>query len=328
MFLQSLKRPLPRVIAFIFLIAIAIWFRGFLFSYEGIILFDFYEMPFYGLVKYIFTGNDLVEKIVTFILVLFIALFLLQINTRHIIIKQRTYLPALIYILVCSSFVPLQSINPAVFAAFFIVLALDRLYTVNKSQKPLSNLFLSSFLISIATLFYFPSIVGLLLIFFSLVILNQSSLRSWLIVLFGYVAPLFFLTFYFYYFESQNFILVDVLEKGIAPMPHRMFYDGIIYKMLYGFSGLMLIVGTLFLLGSLTTQKIDVRKYQSILLGFLIFFGSFALIVPFASAEIIYLIAIPFAFILANYFTLSRNRFWPEFFLSLMFVFTILMQIF
>jgi len=65
-------------------------------------------------------------EIIACILLIVNSLWLTRISTKFILIKTRTYLPALFYGFICSGMVFLQDLNPALFAVICIIPAIEK----------------------------------------------------------------------------------------------------------------------------------------------------------------------------------------------------------
>lgn len=325
MLLKFFKRPLPSVFITMLFIAILLWLQSFLLINKTSYYFEGYEMPFYSIIRNLAGGSSFIERIFAFIVLIASSLYLIQLNTKHILIKYRTYLPTLLFVILSSSFLPLQKINPGLFAAFFLILSIDNLFSAYESSNHLDRIFKASLFTAIASLFYFPTVFFLALIIISLFILRFVSLRDWIVALVGFITPWFFVFFYNYFFKDDLGSIQSIIAKAIEIPEYQRFY-GISFTIFYSYAGLLLIITTLYLLKVFPTQKIITRKNYSIFIWFIILSAAIAFLVGFSSIEIIYLASIPTTFFFSNFFTFSRSRLWPEFLFSILVVLSILMQ--
>lgn len=325
MLLKFFKSSTPGILVAIIAMSFLIWaksiFSSQLFSFD----FDSYPMPLYVLIKNLMGGNILIEKIIALIITIASALYLIQLNTKHILIKYRTYLPALLYILFASSFVPLQRINPAVFASPFLILAIDNLLSSYENKNPLDRFFKASFLIALGSLIYLPLGVFIILVFISLIILNNNGIRQWLTVLFGFITPWLLALIYYFVWHSSPEMLFTIVSHALAPIGIIGYY-GLAFTVFYSFVSFLLLISLFFLLGNLPTQKINIRKYYSLFIWMGLFSAVIALFLAFSSIEIVYLAAIPSTFVIANYFTFAKSKFWSELFFSILLILTALVQ--
>ncbi len=325
MLLKFFKRPLPRVFLAIVLLAIVSWLKSFISGERFPFYFDNSPMPLYDLLISLLGHNLLIQRIVAFSLLLLCAVLIIQLNTKHILIKYRTYLPPLFFVLLSSSFLPLQRLNPALFAAVFLIISIDYILSAYSSNKPLDNFFKASFFIAIASLFYFAAWFYILVVFIGIIILRPPSIRDWLVSILGFITPWLFLVFYQYFFHDDLSYVVNLLDTVSTPIEISRFY-GVLFTVFYSFSGLLLIITLFYFIGGLPTQKVSIRKYYSVFIWFLVISAGVAFLSPFSSIEITYLAAIPSAFIFSNFFTFSTSRIWTEVLFSILIIIAVLMQ--
>lgn len=326
MVLKFFKRPLPSILFTIVLIGVLSWTRNLFGASEVVVSFNDYPMPLFILVATLLPSAGIWSKLIALLLVTVNGLLLIQLNTKFILIKNRTHLPALFYIAVCSAIVPLQGLNPALFAAFFAILAIDSIFSTLE-QNPLDGTFKAGFFIALSTLFYLPSVSLLLVLFFAITILNLNGLRPWLSSLFGFLIPVSFAFFFFYYLKD-NFALLETIQQVYSTSSEFGFGGLSIPNIIVlSFFALLLVVSSVFLLSSLPTQKISVRKYYSIFLWMIVFVGVVTALFSAAGIEMVFLFTVPFSFLLSTFFTFSRSRFWPETLFILLLLITLFIQI-
>lgn len=327
MFLKFFKKQLPSVFTVIILVGIASWIVTFINPYaaNG---FENYQMPLYTLITYYIPAQTFLSKLFAFLMIVINSIFLIQLNARFNLIKNRTYLPTLFYILICSGLSCLHGINPAAYSSFFIILSVSKLFA-SAEVNTLDNLFKSGFFVSIAALFYLPSVTIIALLFIGIAILNIRGLRPWLSAIAGFATPLFFTFCYYYFFTDSPTILFSLATNSFNFTPLYTFASlGIAYHIFAGFLILLVLISITFLLRAMGMQKIIIRKYYNILLWLL--FGTLGVMLfsVGTSIEIIIILAIPLSFILSFFFNFSRNRFWSELLFIVLIAGVLSMQLF
>jgi hypothetical protein len=325
MILKFFKQTLPSVFILITVVAMLLWLKSTITSAHFESYFDSVKMPFYLGIANIIGNSIILSKVFGFIMLLFSAFSLLQFNSKHIIIKYRTYLPSLFYILLSSSFVPLQRLNPAVFASFFLIIAINQIFSVYDNSKPLDNIFKAGLFVGIAALFYLPAIFYFVLLLIAILIIKSIDFRDLTAALFGFLTPWFFYFSYHYLVNDNALAIFQIFEVtwNVRPAEKEL---GMLFIVFYSFCGLIFVISSTFLLRSLPTQKISIRKFHTIFLWFILISGAITFFVPFCSVEMLYIASFPVSFIISNYFTFSKNKFWTEsFFISLL-VLSLLMQ--
>jgi len=319
MFLNTLKSNQPLVIVLIILSGILLWFYSILAPIGIAIPSDSFNMPFYEVFAKNLAYNSFLSILISFLLVLVQAFLLVQFNKKHIVINYRTYLPAFFYILLASSFVQLQRLNPVIIGSIFIFAAINFIYSTYRTEYALSRLYLAGFFVSIASLFWGPFAVFILIIWISLVILRPFIGREWIVGALGFLTPyLFVFTYYFVFLEeSQVNGLINNFTRGFL-LIKDFFSLHFSYYIFYGFLLLTIALASYTIVNNFQKKKIKNRKFFEInwwlFLICVIMFGVFRNI----TYEIIYIISIPISFLLTDYFYTSRKSWYLNLVLFIM----------
>ena len=325
MLLKFFKQTLPQVIVMIILLTALMWIKSFFSDQAYPFYFDSIKMPFYASITSWLSSNILYGRILAFIVMLFTGFYLLQINSKHIIIKQRTYLPAFFYLVLISSFTPLHQINPAVFASLLIVFVLDHILAIYHKENVLDNLFRAGFYISIASLFYAPAILYFIALLLSVISIRSFNLREWFAPFFGLITPWLFYFFYHYFVNNDFFTIYRTLNLNLFTEVNND-SNGVLLYILYAYGTLLFIITGFFLVNTLPTQKISVRKFHGAFFWFNLVSIAIIILIPSVSVEIAYIAIIPVIFQLTHYFATATRKFWPNFLFLMLFVISILMQ--
>ncbi|MFM2306363.1 MAG: hypothetical protein RLZZ367_1032, partial [Bacteroidota bacterium] len=129
------------------------------------------------------------------------------------ILAKKNYTAGLLFILFASLIKENLLLTPASLALTFVILATGKLFGLAKNEKSYGDVFDVGFLLSIAAIFYFPCIILILFGYIGLAIVRPFNYREWTILLLGFLAPLFVLfTFYFWY-DKQGILLPDMLNQ-------------------------------------------------------------------------------------------------------------------
>jgi hypothetical protein len=307
MLARTIKSNQPLVLIIIIALGAAIWF--FTLTKPSLLPSQTLNMPFYSSVLAAFGNYTILIKLFTFILVIIQGLLLVSFNKKFILVANRTYLPAFFFILISSSFIPAQQINPVLMGVFFIFLSMDFIFRTYRIEYALNEIYLSGFFIAFAALFWVPYLYFLVLIFISLIILRTFSLREWIVALLGFLTPLFFVfVIYFVFIPEEtgirlyNYIISELFIKELF-----ITFD-LPYILFYAFLALLVILASLKIIGSYQNKKIKTRKYFEInwwlfISGLVIF-----LLLKRNTMEIIYILSIPVSFLLTEYFYSTRKN--------------------
>ena len=135
MFLKLFKGAQPGLFVFVPVFAVLLWLKYFLLPQTAGISFEPGNMPFYALLTGWLEGYGMISKILALAMLILLSLWLSRLNTKFIIIGSRTYLPTFLYLVIVSAFMPLQQINPAIIAAFFLLYSLEIMFETYKQEK-------------------------------------------------------------------------------------------------------------------------------------------------------------------------------------------------
>ncbi len=193
------------------LFSILLWVDAFLFPLEASRLS--FQTPLYaGLVILLENVPVRLQVILAFLLLAAEAVILNSSMVNHKIIARNTLLPFLVYFVLMSYSPAVQTIHPVLIANLFLILSLNVNMSIYLKPEPYKEIFNGTFLISLASLFYLPSLIFLILFWLSLIIYRVSSLREWIITISGLIAPYLFVAFYYYWTDSFGVFLEDYVR--------------------------------------------------------------------------------------------------------------------
>ena len=131
-------------------------------------------------------------------------------------IDKQSHLPAYFYILVGSYYSEFLQLQPMLFANILFLLAINQMFTAFNPGTAFKEIFNCSFLIAIASLFYFPFLLLIVAIPIILFILRGFNWREWVIALLGVITPFYILFSYYYlsgqFLSSLNFKLIPKVK--------------------------------------------------------------------------------------------------------------------
>ena len=309
MLLRFSKSNSIGMIFFLPLLVILLWSDIFMGGQENFVPLP-YSMPAYSLIMRFLT-NTVASSVLALILIIIQAFYLIYVNKVYNFISQRTYLISLLFVLISSAFLNLHYLHPAIIANIFILLTFVEIFSSYLKPKAYHASFNSGFLVAIAGLFYVNANFLLFFVFTSLMVLRNFNWREWMAVIIGFGTPYIITLFIYYYTDSWmslRIILYAIIHyyspKLVWPLPY------------YIFSALLFFVGTLSILKLSTTysnNKISTRNYFSLFTILLIILLLIFIISPFASIELIVIIAIPLSYLIANYYLSEANKWLQEF---------------
>lgn len=268
----------------------------------------------------------ILQIIIPLFLIIGMALIMLQINNRYNIIRIRTMLPAPLFILIVSGFSDLHTMHPVYFAAFFVLLAIYRLFSAFDEVKTYSPAFDSGFFLGVAALFYFNAFILFPAFLIGLGILSREPRwREFFVSTVGFILPFVFAFSYVFVLGKFPEFLITLEMNILTPVAYLK--SNLPVLVYLGFLFVSILLGSLKIVQQYDAKKVSTRKYFIVLfLMFLFMLFSFIL-VPATSIEIFVIAAIPVTFLLTNFFVFLKSRFWGEFWFSLLLIAVIVMEI-
>lgn len=302
----------------VLLLAVLCWMKYFIVVQPVQMSFEANPMPLYQLAERLLEGRTFLSKTVALAMLVINALLLSRLNMKFILLKSRTYLPSIIFLLVTSSYQPLQRLNPAVFASIFMLFAIETIFVTFKKEGLAHEYFLASFLISAGSLFYARGAYLMLIIWIGLSLLRNFRWREWVFTIIGFLLPYVFLSSW-YYLTGQELgsRWDDIIINFIPDQDFSVFNR--YYILFYAYLALLILLASRKMISSYQGLKIYVRKFYRI--NFWIF--AITLIMYFSlwsrAVELVYFIGFAIAYILSYYFFYLRSKLTGEVMFGLLF---------
>jgi hypothetical protein len=328
MLLRLFKGSGPGVIFLIAVTCIAVWLGALLHPASPTDpITNCSQMPLYEMFLKLIGQNARLQVAVSLFLVAAMAFLLVNFNTRSFFINERTYLPALIYILAGGLFPEYQSLNPAIPASLFLMFAIIRIIDGYRKPGVANNFFDAGILISTGSLFYGSLIWFGVLVIIGIVLIRSVSFSEIAISISGLLTP-YLMTFGIWYVSGKDLRdLLSIINNAFFIRSEGYFFSRITIVAII-FSSIMVIVSLAFLFGNLNNKKIKSRKIFSLLVWLFLISVAVYIIMPPVSVEIIWIIAIPASYFLTHYFIFMRKKLIPEIFISLFFILVAIIHIF
>jgi len=327
MLLRIFKGTGPGVIILIIITLAGVWMNTFIHGtiYAGSV-YESNPMPLYALLKDLIHGSRGIEVTLTFLLVSLMAFMIVNFNTNGFFISERTFLPALFYILLGGLFPDHQLMSPVIPASVFLIFAMIRIMDAYHINGTAYNFFDAGFLISTGSLFYANLVWFGLLVIIGIALLRTGNLKEIVISILGLITP-YLITFGLYYVLGKDLkALTSLLTANLFTRPDHYQINGVTIVALIFFSGLVL-ASLVQLFKRLNTKKVKSRKTYSLLVWTFLISLIVYLAVPSGSVELVWIISIPLSYFLTHYFLTVKRKLVPELLFTLIFVFILLIQL-
>lgn len=319
MFISSFKKNrvyLPVVMVFV---TFVLWLDGFLYHSEisvsenNATLYEFF-------VRFLET-NKLLNVIIAFVFLIVQSFLINNVVTSKNLVERYSYMPGFIYAVLMSSSFDMLSLHPVLIANFFLILSLNKILDVFTEDRIYLEVFNAGFLISLATLFYFPAIYLIILAVISLFIYFITNLRRIIAIMLGFFTPFFFIGLYFFMTDQLQ---EKVYEFIALYSPFLIFNVDLetyfqLYLIVFAFIAVIALFKVFFII--MTENPFRIRRRYNIIFMYLLIALFSLLFIP--NLDFIHhaLINIPMAVILSAFFHSNKKKLWNELLFSLLIIF-------
>ena len=260
----------------------------------------------------------LLTSITSLLLTLLNAFLIAQLNNRFTIIRNRTFIPVFVFLMLMSVAGQTHQLPGAHFALTLLLIALFVFFNMFRDKQASEQAFLGSLLIATGSLFIEPILLFLAVCWMGMIRFGSFSLRTFLASVFGGLVPWIFYFTIRYYFET-DLLWINTLFTGFET--GFTLFERPVNELIYlACMTLIIITGLVGLYSNLHGDSIQSRAKLNFLTIILIF--SFAFSIVFVNC---YAIFIPFtlmayAVLIAHPLTLKPNGFYAILFIVLVII--------
>jgi hypothetical protein len=316
MLLRLFKGNNPGVIILITLIFLGVWTSAFLHPASlAAAQTDSSPMPLYGLLSTIAGSNIIVRTAISFAIVVAIVFLLVNFNTTNFFINERTYLPALIYVLAGGLFPEYQSLNPALPASLLLLAAIIRIIDGYRKPDLANNFYDAGLFISAGSLFYANLIWFGILVIIGIALIRNMNISEVFISLLGLLTPYVILFGAYYALGKDLRVLLSLLWQNLLAGIVKYHINKVTIVALIFFL-IVIVVSLGYLMTLLNSKKIKSRKTFSLLIWTFLISAAIYILLPSVSVEMVWIAAIPVSYFLTHYFVFIKKKLVPEIFFS------------
>ena len=261
-------------------------------------------MPLWNLVSSLYVGHSQWLFLSGFLVAIVIALLINKMTNKYLLFGKPTFLPATLFIVLCSGFVSIQMLNPVWIFALFFILSLDSFFASTLDNNSAEKCFSGALLYAIGSLFYGKALLFAPVIWFIMIGLRSFNIRTFFASLIGILLPYIFLFFVPIELSQQKDLFDLILFNMLAPM--KMVEYSVPFYLYIGTLISFVTLSLVSVLGKYSSKKIITRNFYKIFIISTIFLFAISLTRIF-SVEIIPVIAISSAFLLTHLFNNIRS---------------------
>jgi hypothetical protein len=257
--------------------------------------------------------SALLSSFISFGLTLLNVFLLSQVNNRFTIIRSRTFLPTIIFLVLMSSMSETHLSNGSNLALTIIIFSLFYLFRMARDRNASEQAFMGSFLISLSSIIINPLIFIIPVCWIGFMMFQSFSLRTFLASIFGAIAP------WIIYIAGEAmflgkidvgniFILNPVLEFNPTTIPlHEVIYFGTLLA--------IFIVCTVGMFSLSNSDAIHTRNKLNFMLFLIISLIMLAVIFRSQFSSFLPIIVLIFSLLVSHPLTLKQNNFYGIIFL-------------
>jgi hypothetical protein len=254
-------------IAIFIVMTLVLWLK--VFTNEAAIAAPMLVSPLYHMLFKLLGNLNIISGLIAIALLFYQALLINYVLVENDLVPRKSYMAAFILVIFLSLFNEIIMLNPVLIAGLFIISAVRlifRLYEEHEAYKTVLNI---GTLISVASLFYFPSIVFIMIIWAAFIIYRLFSWREWFISLLGFILPYLFLSTYYF---LNDCLMLKILEykRAFAFLNLNYYSTSIFTFIVLIFLGLLIVVSIIKLLITINERQIRIRKFISMLIWLMI----------------------------------------------------------
>lgn len=266
-------------------------------------------------------GSPIFSQLLALLIIVISALILNDVINKNELFNGNTLLPALLYLIFMSAIKEHQGLSPIVISNLFWILAFKRLFNIYSQVSCKKQVFDATVLMLLGGVFYFPSLLMLVLVWIALKIFRPFVWREWVIPFFACIIfGLYWIVAVVWGSTLNNWMRYFTLDS-------EQYYA---IKIAVSWPYYMLL-GVVFVLVSFSGYSIS-RQYKASSLRFrkLIFFFLFILflsitivsLVQHFSNENVYALvgAVPLSLLITFYFNYAKKEWLSQLFFYAIFI--------
>jgi hypothetical protein len=271
-----------------------------------------YPMPLHQLIISILGSSVLASGLISLAMVLITSALLVTFNTSSFFINERTFLPAVLFIILSSLFSYTVGFNPVLPATVILLFAIMRVSVSYREPGISYNFFDAALLISGGSLIY-PNLIWFgLLLFIGLLIMRNFDIRETSVMVIGLVTP-YALLYGFYYVTGRDLTDLSTLIGNSLFSTCEGYEWSRMLVVTMIFFALTLLVSLVNLARVFGSKKVRSRKIFALLIWVMVLTAAVFIFSPTASFEVFSFFLIPASYILSHYYIfMKRKKIVPE----------------
>lgn len=256
----------------------------------------------------LFLPNTLISYLLSFAFNLLNVYLLAQLNNKFTLIRTRTFLPILVFLLLMGTWNDTHIVNGSHLSLTLIILSLFFFFSMYRNVKASEQAFMGSFLLSMASLIVNPLILLLPVCWIGFIMFQSFSIRTLLATIFGGITP------WLLYLAGQYVFLSNIDTKILFSMNLIVGMDlttfSIVRMIYFGVLAIIMIIGLVGLYSNAHSDAINTRVNLNFLILLLVAILAITFIFSNQFASFLPIIALVYSILVSHAFTLKQNNFY------------------
>ncbi len=291
---------------YLLVVSLLFWITGYLYSVGYPVYEEVTATPLWNAVCRALP-NKFVTYLIGFLLMSGGAFLIHRMNFLLAIIREKTFLPFLLYIFLISTNLDLFPLKAASAGIFCLILATYQLFTSFHESNAVNKAFNAALFIGAGSLFWVYTLWFLPLFWIGMYNFKSLSLRTFLASLMGLIAIYWFL---FGWCVIKHDFTPFTLSFSVLAKIHlfRINGAGLIDWIILAYAGFFTLIAALHIITHDHEDNLRTRQYLFFLIAFAVLSFGLFFIYEQSSAEFLSVACMPVALLLSHYFTVNKGR--------------------
>ncbi len=264
-------------------------------------LFSCVAMPFYRLIFGAIHTVPVLNHLVAMLIIMLMSYLLIRIGLRDQLLQQRSFMPAIFFILFTAALPAARQVSPALLGSLFYLLCFIILFEVTDKKPDTLSIFSASLILVLGSMFCLKLIWFVPLIWVSLWTMRQVTWRELFYPVVAYIFMALLLFAWYWGVKDNGSAFKTLIAENLSFGGEKQVFHFSVY-ILYGFMLLLVGIASIYMINRFQTMKTVVQNiYQVMFYMFLAGILYFVFIARFDPGSLVF-IAIPVSFVLSNYF--------------------------
>ena len=268
-------------------------------------------MPFYHMVFEPLAALPHLSVFVAFLIFSAIAILLVRLNVKYFLIEDRSFMPAAMFILIAGTFPGLHQLNPMLIGTLFLLITIIILFNAQEDNPDSFRIFNASLVLGLGSMFYLHLIWFIPMVWITILIVRPLRWRELVYPLVSFAMIALFLVTYYWVVLDDMELLSEVLMANLSlPSSYAVYENS--WLILSAYLLVMILIASIYALRRVAARKIAIRKLYQVFFVIFLYAILFDLIITKMMVESFYILALPVAYLLSNFFHRKRNHWMHE----------------